>query len=496
MAERWEPDFLGPGFFARTFSLPDDDEGAVVTTVVRYRPEMSNVEAGKADRARADVAQSSPEKAADSRVVQHSAGENTDLSVAAHSSEKTAAPDAAPHLPGENAGPGVERERSAERKRAIEGEPDTEQKRTDQPKRAIEGEPDTEQKRTDQPKRAVEREPDTEQKRTDQPKRAVERKRGAEIERSPEPEGRKTNPRNPAFAFLAVHGWNDYFYQTELARYVDSIGGAFYAVDLRKYGRSLREGQTFGYIRDFDEYDDELHICRDLIYGELGPKIPLVLYGHSTGGLACALWADRHPGAADGLVLNSPWLEYHGSTGMRQAGAPVVEILARTSPTFVLPTAEDDFYQRALTAWRPDPDAEAVPGHEGSDDPFWTTGWNPKPEFRTGSGAPVRPGWLSAVLNGHARVAAGLDVECPILVLTSARSLTGNTWSEDFRAVDSVLDVKQIWKRVPELGSHTTLVKLDDAVHDVTFSRREVRERAFEEIGRFLRAYVTDPARM
>ena len=454
MAERWEPDFLGPGFFARTFSLPDDEEGAVVTTIVCYRPETSNVEAGKADRARADVAQSSPEKAADSRVAQHSAGENTDLSVAAHSSEKTAAPDAAPHLPGENAGPGVERERSAEWKRAVEREPDTEQKR------------------------------------------GTERKRGAEVGRSPEPEGRKTNPRNPAFAFLAVHGWNDYFYQTELARYVDSIGGAFYAVDLRKYGRSLREGQTFGYIRDFDEYDDELHICRDLIYGELGPKIPLVLYGHSTGGLACALWADRHPGAADGLVLNSPWLEYHGSTGMRQAGAPVVEILARTSPTFVLPTAEDDFYQRALTAWRPDPDAEAVPGHEGSDDPFWTTGWNPKPEFRTGSGAPVRPGWLSAVLNGHARVAAGLDVGCPILVLTSARSLTGNTWSEDFRAVDSVLDVKQIWKRVPELGSHTTLVKLDDAVHDVTFSRREVRERAFEEIGRFLRAYVTDPARM
>ena len=496
MAERWEPDFLGPGFFARTFSLPDDEEGAVVTTVVCYRPEMSNVDASKADRARADVAQNSSRKNADSRVAQHSPEGNADLSVAAHSSEKTAAPDAAPHLPGENAGPGAERERSAEWKRAVEREPDTEQKRTDQPKHAAEREPNTEQKRTDQPKHAAEREPNTEQKRTDQRKRGVERERGAEIERSPEPKGRKANPRNPAFAFLAVHGWNDYFYQTELARYVDSIGGAFYAVDLRKYGRSLREGQTFGYIRDFDEYDDELHICRDLIYGELGPKIPLVLYGHSTGGLACALWADRHPGAADGLVLNSPWLEYHGSTGMRQAGAPVVEILARTSPTFVLPTAEDDFYQRALTAWRPDPGAEAVPGHEGSDDPFWTTGWNPKPEFRTGSGAPVRPGWLSAVLNGHARVAAGLDVGCPILVLTSARSLTGNTWSEDFRAVDSVLDVKQIWKRVPELGSHTTLVKLDDAVHDVTFSRREVRERAFEEIGRFLRAYVTDPARM
>lgn len=207
MAERWEPDFLGPGFFARTFSLPDDDEGAVVTTVVCYRPEASNFDAGKAHHARAGVAQHSSKKTANTGDTQQ---------------------------PGENAGPGAEREHSAERKRTAE------------------------------------REPDAEQKRIAQPKRGAGRGRGAEIERSPEPEGWKANPRNPAFAFLAVHGWNDYFYQTELARYVDSIGGAFYAVDLRKYGRSLREGQTFGYIRNFDEYDDELHICHDLIYEELG----------------------------------------------------------------------------------------------------------------------------------------------------------------------------------------------------------------------------------
>ena len=435
MAERWEPDFLGPGFFARTFSLPDDDEGAVVTTVVRYSPEASTLHAFEAS-----VSQRSSEASA-------SPGFSTLDSPMA--SDFRASEEG--RLDADNAAPADNAARAAAGNAA----------------RAAAG-------------------------------NAAPADAGGEKSDDPgvEPEDRKAERRNPAFAFLAVHGWNDYFYQTELARYVDSIGGAFYAVDLRKYGRSLREWQTFGYIRDFDEYDDELHVCRDLIYEELGPKIPLVLYGHSTGGLACALWADRHPGAAAGLVLNSPWLEYHGSTGMRQAGTPVVEILARTSPTFVLPTAEDDFYQRALTAWRPDPGTEAVPGHEGSDDPFWTTGWNPNPEFRTGSGAPVRPGWLSAVLNGHARVAAGLDVGCPILVLTSARSLTGNTWREDFRAVDSVLDVKQIWKRVPELGSHTTLVKLDDAVHDVTFSRREVRERAFEEIGRFLSAYVTDPARM
>ena len=137
---------------------------------------------------------------------------------------------------------------------------------------------------------------------------------------------------HPDFVFLAIHGWNDYFYQVELARAVSAAGGRFYAVDLRKYGRSLREGQTFGFIRDLASYDEEIHACTDLVYEEHRGRLPLVIYGHSTGGLVVALWADRHPGAAQGLVLNAPWLEYHGSTMARQIGAPVVDMLARLSP--------------------------------------------------------------------------------------------------------------------------------------------------------------------
>jgi len=103
---------------------------------------------------------------------------------------------------------------------------------------------------------------------------------------------------HPDFVFLAIHGWNDYFYQVELARAVSAAGGRFYAVDLRKYGRSLREGQTFGFIRDLASYDEEIHACTDLVYEEHRGRLPLVIYGHSTGGLVAALWADRHPGAA------------------------------------------------------------------------------------------------------------------------------------------------------------------------------------------------------
>ena len=40
-------------------------------------------------------------------------------------------------------------------------------------------------------------------------------------------------------AILYVHGFIDYFFQTELADNFNKWGYNFYAVDLRKYGRSL-----------------------------------------------------------------------------------------------------------------------------------------------------------------------------------------------------------------------------------------------------------------
>ena len=50
----------------------------------------------------------------------------------------------------------------------------------------------------------------------------------------------------PSFVWLYLHGWNDYFFNPELARRIARTGGAFYALDLRRYGRSLREGQMLG----------------------------------------------------------------------------------------------------------------------------------------------------------------------------------------------------------------------------------------------------------
>lgn len=300
--------------------------------------------------------------------------------------------------------------------------------------------------------------------------------------------GASANPEAalPRFVVLAIHGWNDYFFQRELARNVAAMGGAFYAIDLRKYGRSHQEGEPWGYMTNLSVYDEDLHEAFDVIHHELGTEIPRVLYGHSTGGLTAALWADRHPGALAGVVLNSPWIEFQGATITRQIGQPVLDVIARNAPSTVIPLSDSGTYQRLLTGYRADDELEA---DFDLTDPF-VTGWEPDERYRHFPTFPIRFGWLNAILQGHEHVAAGLAIDCPILVMTSARSMLTSEWSAEMRSADIVLDVEQIWKRVPGLGSNTTLIKFDGAIHDITLSRRDVRTQVFDSIGRWAQAWV------
>ena len=51
-------------------------------------------------------------------------------------------------------------------------------------------------------------------------------------------------------AVLHVHGFADYFFQTEYAEWWTARGYDFYALDLRKYGRSILPHQTPNYVSD------------------------------------------------------------------------------------------------------------------------------------------------------------------------------------------------------------------------------------------------------
>jgi len=273
---------------------------------------------------------------------------------------------------------------------------------------------------------------------------------------------------------LYVHGWSDYFFQKELAEFWHGLGARFFALDLRKYGRSLRPWQTPGYTDDLATYDEEIDAALAVMgHGETaaGHHRRLVLLGHSTGGLTLSLWAHSHAGRADAVVLNSPWLEFQAHSVGRAALAPIVGFQARVEPRAVMPNVDLGFYTRTVSA---------TMGGEWDYDLAW----------RPVRGFAVHPGWLNAVLAGHAQVAAGLAIDAPVLTLLSARSTLLPRWVPEMASSDIVLVVDDIAQRAIKLAPTVTIARIDGALHDIFLSRKPVRDDAYAQMARWVRGYL------
>ncbi len=271
---------------------------------------------------------------------------------------------------------------------------------------------------------------------------------------------------------LYVHGWSDYFFQTELARFWHDHGARFYALDLRKYGRSLRPGQTPGFIEDLATYDEDIEAALAAMAQHVGSRRRLVLLGHSTGGLTLSLWASRNPGRAHTLILNSPWLEFQARSAGRAALAPLVGLQARIDPRAAMPNVDLGFYTRTVS--------RTMDGE-----------WDYDLAWRPVRGFTAHPAWLRAVLAAHARVAAGLGIEAPVLTLVSARSTILPYWTPDMMTSDIVLMVDDIAMRSLRLARTVTVARIEGALHDVFLSRAPARASAYAEMLQWCRSYLT-----
>ncbi|MEZ2389649.1 alpha/beta hydrolase [bacterium RCC_150] len=279
---------------------------------------------------------------------------------------------------------------------------------------------------------------------------------------------------------LFLHGWSDYFFNVALAEFWTRQGFDFYALDMHNHGRSLREDTPGGYVEHLDDYDAEIGLAIDMIKSadrqrgegpDWGEPRALTLMGHSTGGLIAALWVSSHPGSVQYLVLNSPWLEMHGSPVVRRAAQTMVKPLARFRPKTILRLPERGFYYRSISS-----------SAEGE--------WLLDDKYRPPLAFPMRAGWLSAVLSGHSKVARGLRIDIPILVLMSGASANGMVWQESMRRSDAVLDVNTMALRAMALGRTVTLERVDGGLHDVFLSAAPVRADAYDRLARWIHGYV------
>jgi len=250
-------------------------------------------------------------------------------------------------------------------------------------------------------------------------------------------------------AVLYVHGFIDYFFQAHMAERFESEGWRFYALDLRKHGRSLLPHQHPCFCKRIDEYFPDITRAIGIIRAEIDG--PLVLAGHSTGGLIAALYADsgeaKHGISA--LWLNSPFFDFN----VPRADRFKLGIAAAAGILFPFLTDPKRLPRDYIRSIHKE--------HGGE----WAFDLKLKPL----EGFPLFFGWIGAILAAHAKVHAGLSVECRVLVMHSDEA-------------DIVLGWRDIAKWSPGLGREVTVQQYPGALHDLVLSKKTIRENIFSAL--------------
>lgn len=255
-------------------------------------------------------------------------------------------------------------------------------------------------------------------------------------------------PGTPKFVLVYVHGWNDYFYQPHLARMFSQLGAAFYALDLHRYGRNMpqwSEKAWNGYTEDFTEYDFELNWAVAHAREE-HPGLPLLVMGHSMGGLVVSGWAARHHEAFDGIIFNSPWLEHDmGSLPAQDEIRHLIAIYGREK-RLPFPQWPASVYSDSLVGYRalssPLP-RRLVPFQN---DPS-VAGWVINPLWRRLTGAPTFLSWVANVFQTHRWLASEATFpDKPVLVLSGNHHLDPRYQAEVTR-VDQIMQDRRQQRR-------------------------------------------------
>ncbi len=277
---------------------------------------------------------------------------------------------------------------------------------------------------------------------------------------------RKDSPCGSNIGVLYVHGFNDYFFQTEMGDFFVGHGIDFYAVDLRKYGRSLLPGQKRFQVRDLKEYFPDIDSA--LVAMRTDGIKDIILMGHSTGGLITSYFlSKRQPVDVKGLILNSPFLDWNLGRFTERVLVPAVTTVAALAPGLTIPQGGGTGYSESLLA-----------GEHGR--------WSYDTSKKLKVSPDVDAGWVRAIDNAQWKLQHGARVNIPILLMHSDNSVTGSEWSEAFNHGDAVLDVKDISRYGRALGPSVTEATVKGGLHDLVLSEPKVTQAVYDTMLRFI----------
>ncbi len=269
-------------------------------------------------------------------------------------------------------------------------------------------------------------------------------------------------------AVLYIHGYMDYFFQHHLAAFFIDQGISFYAIELRKYGSSIKKHQHENFFKNISEYDEEISIVLNKIRRDGHTKI--VLNGHSTGGLIATHYVlhGEYKGLVSGVILNSPFLEFN-IPKLLKVILPLVTPLARVFP-YLKSTKLPPFYTQSLHK-----------NYHGRWD--FNLAYKPIPSFTT------YLGWVRAILKAQKKIQKRKIGAVPCSIFHSDNSCFASTWDDLMLRSDAVLNVDDIVSYGRAIYPDADIIEIKNAMHDIVLSEDEVIEDYFSNISDWLKKH-------
>jgi len=263
---------------------------------------------------------------------------------------------------------------------------------------------------------------------------------------------------------LYLHDFSDFFWCKEIAHNFVDDGYHFYAIDFRKYGRSIRDKSSDdrpNFVTTLSEYYEEIHSAIQIMR-KFDRISKILLVGQGLGGLIATLYMSDHPEKhveVQGLCLLSPffalnrnWVDNIANLAKNWVGSFDPNFVCKNFSRLYHETLHKDFHGE------------------------WSWDLTKKPL----DGFPLYAGWLQMVAESQRRVGLGLDIRIPILVLLSSGSLVAKDFTEDVLKYDIIMNVKIAKDTSERLGPNVQVDFLKEALHDILASKEVVREQAYD----------------
>lgn len=274
---------------------------------------------------------------------------------------------------------------------------------------------------------------------------------------------RKKSAQATKKAVLYIHGFSDYFFQTEMAEQFNQHGYDFYALDLRKYGRSKLPHQKFYYLLDLREYDAEITKALEIIGQENHNQV--LLAGHSTGGLITTLYAAHYPDhrLVKALWTNSPFYDFYKSVIEKKVGIPLLSEVGERLPNAKFPSGLNQWYTPSLHK-----------NFYGEWD--FNLNWKPK------SLPFVHLCFVNAIHKAQKEIHRGISLNIPTLIMHSHQSKYPKKWGVDAQQSDVILDVKDMTDNAKKMKGDVQTLAIKNGLHDLVLSAPPVRKKVYEDL--------------